>query len=103
YRQSHEFDESYYPTFCRTLLKGLSDSDRSIVHAIINNSTKLFSQGFPEINTLYHSFIESIRNLLSEHDSKRIPEYTRQNAITILCSLICKFYTNCSYYAIYIY
>jgi len=89
YRQHHEFDDSYYPTFCRTLLKGLSDSDRSIAHAIINNSTKLFSQGFSGINTLYHPFIESIRNLLSEYDSKRIPDCTRQNAITILCSLIC--------------
>jgi hypothetical protein len=92
YRQHHEFDESYYPNFCRTLLKGLSDSDRSIAHAIINNSTKLFSQDFPGMNSLCYSFIESIRIFLSEHDSKKMPEYTKQNAITILCSFICKFY-----------
>ncbi|GBB96125.1 hypothetical protein RclHR1_02690010 [Rhizophagus clarus] len=84
----HEFNKSYYPNFYRTLMKGLIDSDRTITYAIINNSTKLFSQGLPGINVLYRPFIESIRNLLSEHDSKRIPDSTRQNAITILCSLI---------------
>ncbi|GBC00448.1 hypothetical protein RclHR1_03860013 [Rhizophagus clarus] len=40
------------------------------------------------INVLYRPFIESIRNLLSEHDSNIIPDSTRQNAITMLCSLI---------------
>ncbi|CAB4411161.1 unnamed protein product [Rhizophagus irregularis] len=86
-RRHHESNKSY-PDFYRTMMKGLTDSDRTITYAIINNSTKLFSQGLPGINILYRPFIESIRNLLSEHDSKRIPDSTRQNAITVLCSLI---------------
>lgn len=88
-RRHHESNKSY-PDFYRTMMKGLTDSDRTITYAIINNSTKLFSQGLPGINILYRPFIESIRNLLSEHDSKRIPDSTRQNAITVLCSLIRK-------------
>ncbi|RIA87709.1 hypothetical protein C1645_776672 [Glomus cerebriforme] len=96
HRHHHEFDKSYYPKFYHTLLKGLLDSDRSITYAIINNSTKLFSQDFPGINILYCPFIESISSLLSEHDSKRISDVTMQNAITILCSLICFGHTRCS-------
>jgi hypothetical protein len=85
----HEkFDEEYYPHFYRALLKGLSDQDSSITLAIINNSTKLFSQNLPGCNILYYSFIETIRNLLSKHDSNT-SEVTIHNSITILCSLIC--------------
>ncbi|GES98608.1 ral GTPase-activating protein subunit alpha-2-like [Rhizophagus clarus] len=83
-----DFDEEYYPHFYRALLKGLSDQDSSITLAIINNSTKLFSQNLPGCNILYYSFIETIRNLLSKHDSNTL-EFTIHNSITILCSLIC--------------
>ncbi|CAG8501724.1 8669_t:CDS:10 [Funneliformis caledonium] len=89
FRHHNDFDDSYYHHFYRALLKGLSDYDNSIIYAIINNSAKLFSQCLPGINILYRSFIESIRNLLSKHNSKRVPEGTRQNAIIILYSLIC--------------
>ncbi|CAI2173211.1 18255_t:CDS:10, partial [Funneliformis geosporum] len=89
FRHHNDFDDSYYHHFYRALLKGLSDYDNSIIYAIINNSANLFSQCLPGINILYRSFIESIRNLLSKHNSKRVPEGTRQNAITILYSLIC--------------
>ncbi|PKC73960.1 hypothetical protein RhiirA1_437238 [Rhizophagus irregularis] len=87
----HEkFDEEYYPHFYRALLKGLSDQDSSIILAIINNSTKLFSQNLPGCNILYYSFIETIRNLLSKHDyNSNTSEITIHNSITILCSLIC--------------
>ncbi|CAG8550729.1 15140_t:CDS:10, partial [Acaulospora colombiana] len=87
-RPDKDFDEAYYSHFYRALLKGLSDPDGSITLAIINNSTKLFSQCLPGSNILYKSFIETIRNLLLK-DDVNIPELTRQNAITILCSLIC--------------
>jgi hypothetical protein len=83
-----DFNEDYYPHFYRTLLKGLSGQDSSIALAIINNSTHLFSQNLPGCNILYRSFIETIRNFLSKHDYNT-PEITIQNAITILCSLIC--------------
>ncbi|CAJ0835038.1 9335_t:CDS:10 [Entrophospora sp. SA101] len=87
-RKDQKFNEEYFPHFYRTIIKGLSDNDYNVILAIINNSTKLFSQELPGANILYHSFIEIIRDILSKKDI-HIPEITRQNAITILCSLIC--------------
>jgi len=83
-----DFDEEYYPHFYHALLKGLSDQDSSITLAIINNSTKLFSQNLPGCNILYYGCIETIRNLLSKHDYNT-SEVTIHNALTILRSLIC--------------
>ncbi|CAG8562842.1 11696_t:CDS:10 [Ambispora gerdemannii] len=88
-QQDQEVSSIYYSHFYRSLLKGLSDTDTSITHAIINNSTKLFAQALPGSNILFYRFIESILNLLTKHDRAHLPESTRQNAITILCSLIC--------------
>src|SRR5687767_12394383 len=66
-RHDKDFNEEYYPHFYRALLKGLSDQDFSITLAIINNSTRLFSQNLPGCNILYRSLIETIRNLLFKH------------------------------------
>jgi hypothetical protein len=82
------FHEEYYYHFYRAMLKGLTDRDTSITFAIINNSTKLFAQGLPGCQILVHSFIEAIRSVLQKTDA-HISEMTRQNAVTILCSLIC--------------
>ncbi|CAG8686339.1 4544_t:CDS:10, partial [Ambispora leptoticha] len=88
-KQDQEVPNIYYSHFYRALLKGLSDTDTSITYAIINNSTRLFAQVLPGSNILFYRFIESILNLLTKHDRSHLPESTRQNAITILCSLIC--------------
>ncbi|CAG8449369.1 5481_t:CDS:10 [Cetraspora pellucida] len=87
-RQDQEFDEAFYPHFYRALLKGFSDQDISITLAIVNNSTKLFSRGLPGYSILYQSFIEAIRNMPLK-DDKHIPELAKQNAIAIICFLIC--------------
>ncbi|CAG8526097.1 24048_t:CDS:10 [Dentiscutata erythropus] len=87
-RQDQDFDEAFYPHFYRALLKGFSEQDISITLAIVNNFTKLFSRGLPGYSILCQSFIEAIRNMLLKND-KHIPEVARQNAIKIICSLIC--------------
>ncbi|CAG8560446.1 13285_t:CDS:10 [Funneliformis mosseae] len=87
-RHDKDFDEKYYSHFYRALLKGLSDQDLLITLAIINNSTRLFSQNLPGCNILYRSLIVTIRNLLSKHHD-HITDGISQNAITILCSLVC--------------
>ncbi|KAG9294631.1 hypothetical protein G9A89_008110 [Geosiphon pyriformis] len=88
-KQEQDIPGAYYAHFYRILLKGLSDSDNSITHAIINNSARLFSQNLPGYSILFYTFIESITNLLTKQNRSHVPEATRQNAITILCSLIC--------------
>ncbi|CAG8520853.1 1490_t:CDS:10, partial [Gigaspora rosea] len=87
-RQDQVLDEAFYPHFYRALLKGFSEQDISITLAIVNNSTKLFSRGLPGYSVLCQSFIEAIQNMLLKND-KHIPEVSRQNAIKIICSLIC--------------
>jgi len=87
-RHEQPLPSSYYAHFYRLMLKGLAEPDTAITLAIINNSTRLFAQGLPGCQILVSGFIESARNVLTQTNTS-IPELTRQNAITILCSLIC--------------
>ncbi|CAG8473524.1 8582_t:CDS:10 [Paraglomus occultum] len=87
-RHEHPLPSSYYAHFYRLMLKGLAERETAITSAIINNSTRLFAQGLPGCQILVSGFIESVRNVLTQTSSS-LPELTRQNAITILCSLIC--------------
>jgi hypothetical protein len=52
--------ESYYAAFYKSIIKGLSSGNVSIVHAILLNSSNLFTFPLPGIHILVPFFIEAI-------------------------------------------
>lgn len=52
--------ESHYAAFYKSIIKGLSSDNLSIVHAILLNSSNLFTFPLPGIHILIPFFIEAI-------------------------------------------
>ncbi|KAJ3038843.1 Ral GTPase-activating protein subunit alpha-2 [Rhizophlyctis rosea] len=90
-RHDQSFSPDLYSHFYRILIKGLLSDDLKVTTAIFNNSTKLFTLCLPGSHILIPSFIKAIKRQFVDNYQKAnqaIPEAVRQNAITILLSLI---------------
>ncbi|KAJ3292470.1 Ral GTPase-activating protein subunit alpha-2, partial [Borealophlyctis nickersoniae] len=90
-RHDQPFSPDLYAHFYRILIKGLMSDDIKIVTAILNNCTKLFTLCLPGSHILIPSFIKCIRRQFVDNyqkASQSLPETVRQNAISLLFSLL---------------
>ncbi|KAJ3213934.1 Ral GTPase-activating protein subunit alpha-1, partial [Dinochytrium kinnereticum] len=88
-RHDQPMPEDLLPHFYKILFKELPGDDLKLIYAIINNCTSIFASCLPGSSILIPTFLKCIKKLFSGavKDSK-IPDLVRQNAITILFSLI---------------
>ncbi|KAJ3100407.1 hypothetical protein HDU97_002239 [Phlyctochytrium planicorne] len=88
-RHDQAYPETILAHFYKLLFKELTGDDIRMIQAIINNCTKLFTCCLPGSSILVPTFLKCFKKLFSGNfkDSK-IPENVRQNALTVLFSLI---------------
>ncbi|KAI8851661.1 hypothetical protein BC829DRAFT_386568, partial [Chytridium lagenaria] len=88
-RHDQRYPETLLPHFYKILFKELTGDDMRSVYAIINNCSKLFASGLPGSTMIIPTFLKCFKKLFSGCvKDYKIPETVRQNAITILFSLI---------------
>ncbi|CAO3694673.1 unnamed protein product [Rhizopus microsporus] len=80
--------ESYYAAFYKSIIKGLSSGNLSIVYAILLNSSNLFTFPLPGIHILIPFFIEAIEKELLNYSGTKPSLKVYKSCVTILGSLV---------------